>query len=403
MRRLALIAEMQRLLIVQIGDYAEAWHRFRAGGDENYRDQRKSVDFVESLASTYDVTIVARSERIHDEQLLPGLRSIGVTSAQFYDRVAVTKMMGILAPDLLILTTPNRFILAWAAGRRIDMIPVFADMFEHVTLRARYHNWRLSRALRRARSPCVANHSLEASKSLRCLGVPDHRIVPFEFVQMAPDTELKLPSAGGHFNILFVGMVLASKGVGDCIEALALLRDCGKRAKLTVIGEGDSGPFEAQVIRLNLQEAVEFRGKVSSKAVREAMRAHDAVVVPSRHDYPEGLPNTIFETLASRTPLIASDHPAFAPRLSPGVDSLRFRAADPADLAAQIQQLMLDRKLYERLSEGSPKALRSLYVGVDHWQLIQMFLRDPRNEKGWVEKHSLATVLRAGRDRPESH
>ena len=39
------------------------------------------------------------------------------------------------------------------------------------------------------------------------------------------------------------------------------------------------------------------------------MSAHDIVIVPSRHDYPEGLPMTIYEALAMRTPLVVSDHP----------------------------------------------------------------------------------------------
>jgi glycosyltransferase involved in cell wall biosynthesis len=43
-------------------------------------------------------------------------------------------------------------------------------------------------------------------------------------------------------------------------------------------------------------------GVIAAEPVLDEMRNSDAVVVPSRHDYSEGLPNTIFEALASRSP-----------------------------------------------------------------------------------------------------
>jgi len=44
------------------------------------------------------------------------------------------------------------------------------------------------------------------------------------------------------------------------------------------------------------------------------MRSADAIVIPSRHEYPEGLPLTIYEALAARTPIVASDHQCFSAR-----------------------------------------------------------------------------------------
>ncbi|MGC6488328.1 MAG: glycosyltransferase family 4 protein [Planctomycetota bacterium] len=385
---------MKRLLIVRAGDYAEAWNRFRSGEAASFRDQQLSVDFVESLSGRYDVTTLARCERVHDEALLPRLRSVGVTSATFYDAKAITEVLERLAPDLMILTMAATHVVRWAAKRKLDVLPMFADLFAPKGPRGRYRTWKLRRALRSLRYPCVANHSLEASKSLRALGIPDERIVPWEHSTLSAVSEAKSAPTGREFRLLYVGRLIASKGVGEAIDAVAALQVRGAPLRLTIVGEGQRGLFVRQVARLGVEKRVDFRGQVSSGTVLEWMRSHDAVVVPSRHEYPEGLPNTIFEALASRTPLIASDHPAFAPRLSPGRDSLRFRAGDAGDLAVQVARLRGDPDLYRRLSRNSAATLSSLYVGLHFTELMRAFLRDPVDTERWVADCSLAAVLR---------
>ncbi len=114
---------------------------------------------------------------------------------------------------------------------------------------------------------------------------------------------------------------------------------------------------------------------------------------------PKGLPNTIYEALAARTPLIISDHPAFASRLQDGENCLSFRAADAEALADSLQRLIGDPSLYEKLSSRSAAAHDSLYFGMQWADLVSVFLRDPYNKTGWVEENSLAKLMAA---RPEA-
>lgn len=120
------------------------------------------------------------------------------------------------------------------------------------------------------------------------------------------------------------------------------------------------------------------------------MREHDVVIVPSRHGYAEGLPNTIYEGLASRSPLIISDHPAFRGRLAPEAECLVFEAEAPGALAAQLARLADDPVLYAALSEASERAVGGLYVGMEWEALITAFLADPEDKDGWVRENSLA-------------
>ncbi len=124
------------------------------------------------------------------------------------------------------------------------------------------------------------------------------------------------------------------------------------------------------------------------------MREHDAVVVPSRHEYPEGLANTVFEGLGSGSPLVVSDHPAWADRLLAGRDALQFGASDPRDLSAQVLRLIREPELYESLSRNGASALAGLYVGVERCELISRFIADPADATGWVQSRTLAAMER---------
>jgi glycosyltransferase involved in cell wall biosynthesis len=115
--------------------------------------------------------------------------------------------------------------------------------------------------------------------------------------------------------------------------------------------------------------------------------------VPSRHDYAEGLPNTLCEALASRTPVVFSDHPAFASRLQADRDGVIFRAGDPAALAQAVQRLRATPDLQRRLSESAPEALASLRFGMDWGALIRQYLDDPTDKTDWVAQNSLPRLL----------
>lgn len=383
------------IAILQFGDYGEAYRRLRAGGPETYRDQRHSVEFVASLAPDRDVTTVAICDRPHDEGLAPGLRSIGVQPDKAWDRGWLWAELERLHLDVFICRTPNRAALEWAAKRHIPTLPVFADIFIGGGVRNRLNDWRLGRVLRRCVRPCVANHSLSASQSLLRLGLSSDEIVPWEFKRLRTLGDAKPhPSPGRPFRLFYAGVLSEPKGVGDCIEAVAIARATGEQVDLSLAGHGDPARWIDLARQLGVGESVHFLGLIPSERVLAEMREHDAVVVPSRHDYAEGLPNTIFEALSSCSPLVASDHPAFVNRLRAGEDALRFQAGRPQSLAEQIGRLIHQPELYCRLSRNSASTLEGLYVGIEWTRLIAHFLDKPLGPYEWVQGHTLSALSR---------
>lgn len=383
--------ETEPLVFFQHGDYGEAFRRFRAGGDETYRDQRVSVDFVEKLSQEREVVVVAVSGRPHHETLAPGLRSVGLGVHEGYNTRVLFRLLDEIAPGLLIARSPNRPLFRWARHHDVPILPYFADTFANDSPRQIVHNLRL-RWQMRGRVPCVANHSLNASASVvKALFFPAAKVVPWDRTPLASDPAPKRARPAGAWRAFYAGALSEQKGVGDCLEAVRMLKEQGLFLGFDFAG-GNPGPWQQRATEMGLDDRVTFLGIVPNAEVRRRMRAADVVVVPSRHDYAEGLPNTMCEALASRTPLVVSDHPVFAGRLKADRDCLVFQAAAPATLADSVARLMQDPALYHCLSSNSDEAQKGLYIGLNWQDLVRLFLADPDDRTGWVEANSLARL-----------
>lgn len=380
------------ILFLQHGDFKEAYERLIAGGAETYRDQRESVFFVKDLTSQHNVTVAyfGGDSEPGQYKLSPNLTALALDKYSLSpDQLAA--LFDHASPDRMICRTPHVAALREAGRRKIPTLPTFADIFT-ASLRHVPRNLRLLRALRQAKVPCVANHSLNASRSVKtALFWPSSHIVPWDWsripVDPSPKTAAEDPDAPTLF---FAGALTEAKGVGDCLRALELVRASGRKAKMTFAGWGDMEQWRTRAQKLSLSDAADFVGMLSHREVREQMRAHDFVVVPSRHNYPEGLPNTIYEGLASRSPLILSDHPAFRGRVPVGEACLEFAAEDAKGLAACIDRLCRDPDLYARLSTSAETASDGLYIGLEWPELASLFLADPENRSGWVQRNSLS-------------
>lgn len=384
---------MNSILFVQNGDFAEAYRRFADGSAETYRDQKASVDFVAELAPEVRVTTFAFGADNDRIELAPELWATGGTR-QTFGAQHISELFDQAEVTHLVLRTPHVDFLRAAARRNIPVLPSFADIFSRQGLRSRYRNYKLRRALLQCQAPCFSNHSLNASRSLvEALGLPAQKIVPWDWskVPLAGETKSGVGDPGRP-TAFFAGTLSEDKGVGDCLDAISLLRADDVELTMSFAGPGDIPKWQARAERLGIAEQVNFLGMIPNSQVRSEMREHDFVIVPSRHSYAEGLPNTIYEGLASRSALVISDHPAFAGRLKPDTECLIFPSMNCTELAACLRRAILDPLLYRQLSENAAIAHDQLYIGMEWTTLVTAFLNDPDNQTGWVEVNSLQTL-----------
>ena len=149
---------------------------------------------------------------------------------------------------------------------------------------------------------------------------------------------------------LFVGRLLADKGIREFVEAAAIVRSKLPKARFQVLGGTDEGNRTSippdEVDRWKDDGNVEFLGDAAD--VRPFIAGASAVVLPS---YREGLPRVLLEAGATGRPSIASDVPGCNALIRPGENGLLCAVRDPGALAeAMLQFARLDEA--ERLAMG---------------------------------------------------
>lgn len=386
-----------RIVFVQFGDYRDAVRRFARGGAETYHDQRFTVDFVGSLAREAEhVCVIACGADPHDEEVPNGVHSVGMRLWKQASEADLVARIELARPTHLIARSPLLRVLRWGIRSGVRVLPLLADSFPNRTLRERYRNFRLRRLLNHRAIRIIGNHNLPASRDLKDLGVAPWKIVPFDYESrhhISPEqSEPKSrPSPAGPVHIAYVGSITPAKGIGEVIEAVPLMRARGLDVHLTIVGKGAVEDYRKRTLSLGISAAVTFAGVMPHDQIIPLMRQHDLVIVPTRHEFGEGMPGTIFEGLCARTPLLLSDHPIFLRRFRDGEDALIFHAGDPGNLAERVAKLMADPKLYGKLSINSLEAWRRLQMPVGWGELLRAFLRDEPADRQWFRDYSLGS------------
>jgi glycosyltransferase involved in cell wall biosynthesis len=127
----------------------------------------------------------------------------------------------------------------------------------------------------------------------------DHRIV----LNGLTEAEFEpVDSGGASFDLLFLGEILAAKGIDTLIDALALLRSRdGLTPSLLLVG---AGPHEAMLKAMAGERGIADQLTWSPPGpIRAALPRARVMVMPSRA---ESLPYVVLETTAAAQPLIAT-------------------------------------------------------------------------------------------------
>lgn len=387
----------QRLLLIQyMGDYRETVRSFSMGGDETYYAQRYSVDAVAELGKMFDevATLCCITHEPYDEVVENGVRAIGAGFSTKINTKELIRLMERYDPTHLIIRTPIREIIHWAIRKNIKIMATLADSFDSTSLKNKIKNYQLVKLLNHQNVDWVGNHGINASLELTKIGVKAEKVIPWDWPHsVTPELFLEkvIPDGKSVWQAIYVGTIMESKGIGDILRAISILKSKGVGLKLKVVGKGDVETYIKLTQDLQIEDCVEFLGFLSNKEIIPVMRESDIVLVPSRHDYPEGFPMTIYEALCSRTPIIASDHPMFRGKLIQQKNSLIFAAGNSADLASCIEKLVSSPELYEQLSSASSEAWNSLQIPVKWADFIDSWLSETPKAKQWLMDHCLAS------------
>jgi len=201
-----------------------------------------------------------------------------------------------------------------------------------------YTHWTIDRTLRLATWLCDAALSVDRRSypldSPKVHGI-GHGI---DIAEFAPREAA--PPPGGALRLLALGRTSPSKGFMTLLRAFELATEAGLDATLEVRGPTTTdeerrhrAELEEAIARPALRDRVRLEEPVPRGRVPELLRGFDAVVNPTKGQTHGGaLDKVVYESAACAVPVMACN-PHFDGFLGDLPIELRFRSADPEDLA----------------------------------------------------------------------
>jgi glycosyltransferase involved in cell wall biosynthesis len=383
---------MKILHISYTGDFPEAYERlYIKNGKENYYGQKYSVGVVIDQARKGDeVLILVVKSNIETSgyrvKLEDNLEAMALdTSIQDFKvcRKKIEEAVKEFAPDCVLLRFPDVRLLRFFRKNHIPVFPVFFDSFEYNRggIKAKLAKYWLYYELQHPSVRWVANHQINAARSISNLGVNPNKILPFDWEHDdSPSNWNKTIPADldtKTINVFYAGAVVEDKGVLDLIESAKYVMDAGRTIQIRIAGKIIDNRCEDFAKQLGVDHCVEFLGLTDHDKVLSYMNAADVVVVPSHHSYPEGLPMTIMESLMVHTPVIVSDHPMFVGRLGKRGAVRFFHEKDASALAEVILSTCSSVEAYQNRSINAPLEWQDICLDLKWGDMINLWTSDP--------------------------
>jgi len=175
-------------------------------------------------------------------------------------------------------------------------------------------------------------------------------------VFLNPGESLHPPAPSPY--ILYVGMLVPSKGVEALVRGFAMLRRGETRVRLVLIGSGYAeSRFKSLVQSLGLTEVVSFLPQMVQADLAMWMRGALCLVLPSLS---EGLGRVLLEAMACGRPVIASRVGGIPEIIREGVNGFMTEAGDIAALRDRMQSLLDDPALADEMGRNGRRRAQEL-------------------------------------------
>ena len=153
--------------------------------------------------------------------------------------------------------------------------------------------------------------------------------------------------------VLFCGGYTERKGLYEIFEALDDIHH--EEVQLVFVGHyGDLAPRLMRSLETSRHESYRVLREIPPLALRRWFTVADIFILPSRA---EGRPNTIYEAMASETPVVASSVSGIPEQVVDGETGVLIPPKNATALADATNRLIEDRALREKLGTSGRKRL----------------------------------------------
>ena len=336
---LVTLAEKQAARGHEVEVLAPAWRGLGDASGEGTTVRRFRYAPARWERLTHEETVPDRLQR-HPGYLalVPGYLAAGVTAAR---RLGIERRYDAVHVHWAV---PHG-VAGWAAARAGGSALV--TTFYGAEIRWAEKRFPPARAF--LRWYCRRSRLVAISESTRAMIAPYAGGRPIEVIpygvplpETDPMTET-VSEATGPPRILFVGRLVARKGVDRLLEALARIAD--RAWRLEIVGFGpERGPLEARAQALGLSDRVDFLGRVTSDELVSAYRRAACFVLPATLDDradTEGLGVVLLEAMSYGVPVVATRRGGIVDVVDDGRTGLLVED-DPAALSRGIASLLDD-------------------------------------------------------------
>lgn len=227
-----------------------------------------------------------------------------------------------------------------------------------VTLRERLYRAAAVRYIRwmstRAAAVRVVN-SQETPHLLRALGVPEEKILVLPSLYLDLEMFRPLPDVPKCYDVLFVGRLVANKGIFSLLEAFKLVRQTHPAARLSLLGQGPlRGAVEARISALGLRDAVKMTARLDNP--QEVARLYNQSKMLVCASTAEGGPRVTVEAMACGTAVISTPVGVMPELLRDGENGFIWHW-DVAELVQKIRRLLDDDTLRQQMGAAGRDAV----------------------------------------------
>jgi glycosyltransferase involved in cell wall biosynthesis len=159
--------------------------------------------------------------------------------------------------------------------------------------------------------------------------------------------------------LVYIGRLVPGKGLAESLEALALARAAGARARLVIAGSGaEEARLRALARTLGLGDEVIFAGPASGDAKAQLLCEADVLLLPS---HGEGLPYSLLEAMAAGAVPVVTPVGAIPDVVIEGVHGRFVPVRDAPAIAHAIATLAADRPGLARMSQACRRRIARAY------------------------------------------
>ena len=189
--------------------------------------------------------------------------------------------------------------------------------------------------------------------------------------------------------LVFVGRIVADKGIDDLIEAVGLLRVDHPDVRAAIVGIGQYlDDARSLADRLGLLDHIAFPGWAERSTVPSWFAAADVVLAPSRigrDGWQEGQGLSIIEAMAVGRLVIATDTGGIPETIEDGLTGVLVPPERPSALAAAVRSLLADPAGARAMAERGRESVRQRFsraASADRFaQLYERLLIGQRPER----------------------